>query len=146
MHALASGLVGATALTAIHETARRLVDDPPRMDVVGMRGLERLYGLARQQPPGPERLFWMTLASDVLANAVYYSAIAAGRRHALWTRAVALGLAAGVGAIALPQPLGLRTPPHHERTRTRVLTLAWYMAGALVTAAVAGRRCPRTRA
>jgi hypothetical protein len=142
MHALASGFVGAAALTAIHETARQMIDAPPRMDVVGMRGLERLYRFAGAEPPGTDVLYRQTMAGDLMSNGVYYAAIPGGSARAVWTKAVALGLAAGVGAILLPRPLGLGEPPNNERTRTRVLTVAWYLAGALVTAAVAngGRR------
>jgi hypothetical protein len=137
MNRLASGLIGAVALTAIHETARRIIPEPPRMDVVGGRAVEQLYRLAGCQPPDARRLYGITMAGDVISNALYYSAIAGGSRGAIWGKGVALGLAAGVGAVALPERLGLGTPPHNERVRTRILTVAWYMAGAMIAAAVA---------
>jgi hypothetical protein len=152
MHALANGLVGAAALTAIHELGRRTVDAPPRMDVVGMRAVRRLYELCGCKPPDAGRLFGVTLAGDLLSNALYYSAAANTAGRATWTRATALGIAAGLGAVLLPGPLGLGKPPHNENTRTRVLTVAYYLAGALIATAAAraggrrGRITPRSNA
>lgn len=137
MHALASGLAGATALTAVHEIARQIIPDAPRMDVVGMRGIARLCRLAGREPPDTDQLYGITMAGDVISNGIYYAAVPGNSRAATWMRAVTLGLAAGIGAVLLPEPLGLGKPPHVERTRTQVLTVAWYLTGALVAAAVA---------
>ncbi len=38
---LGSGLAGALALTAVHETARQVIPHAPRMDVIGRRGIDR---------------------------------------------------------------------------------------------------------
>src|SRR5690606_25116376 len=78
MHPLASGLAGAVVLTAIHEAARRVISDAPRMDVVGMRAVSRLYGLSGRQPPSVARLYRITLAGDLIANGLYYSAVGTG--------------------------------------------------------------------
>lgn len=51
LQALGSGLVGACALTLIHETARRFIPDAPRMDVLGMRAIAKPMRLADQSPP-----------------------------------------------------------------------------------------------
>jgi hypothetical protein len=141
MHPLASGLIGATALTAIHETARRVIPDPPRMDVVGSRAIVELCRLAGCEPPRGGRLYAVTMAGDVISNGIYYAAITGRTRTAIWTKAVVLGLAAGIGAVRLPQPLGLGEPPNNHNGRTRLLTITWYLAGALVAAAAASPRC-----
>lgn len=142
MHALASGLAGATALTTLHEIARQVIHDAPRMDVVGMRGVARLCQLGGFEPPKPHQLYTLTMVGDVLSNGIYYAAVPGDSRTATWMRAVTLGLAAGIGAVLLPEPLGLGKPPHAERTRTRVLTVAWYLTGALVAAAMADVNAP----
>jgi hypothetical protein len=144
MHALASGFIGAAALTAVHQAGRRYIDDAPRMDVVGMRAFDRLFRLAGAEPPQGERLYALTMAGDLVSNGLYYSAIGGGGSGAVWPRAVTLGLAAGLGAVALPEPLGLGKPPHFDRVRTRLLTVAWYLSGALVAAA-ASSCCPSHR-
>jgi hypothetical protein len=133
MHPLASGFIGAAALTGIHQAGRQLIDAPPRMDVVGMRALTRLYEACGCEPPSADRLYRMTMAGDLVSNGIYYAGVR-GRGAALWGRALALGLAAGVGAVTLPEPLGLGTPPNNEHLRTRLLTVGWYVAGALAAA------------
>ena len=64
----------------------------------------------------------------------------AGRRRT-WLRAVVLGTAAGLGAIVLPERLGLGTPPHSHRRTNGLMTVGWYVAGA----AAAGRERHRQR-
>jgi hypothetical protein len=74
-----------------------------------------------------------------VSNSVYYAAVAAPTRRATWTRAVVLGAAAGIGALLLPEPMGLGPPPHSEHRGNQLMTLTWYLAGALTAAAVASR-------
>jgi hypothetical protein len=139
MNALASGLTGAAALTAAHETLRRLVPDAPRMDVMGARALTSIYREWGCEPPDGQRLYAATLLSDLISNGVYYAAVAAGSRRRAWSRAAVFGLAAGLGAVYLPERLGLGRPPHADSRRNRALTVALYLAGALVAAGAAQR-------
>ena len=133
---LASGIAGALALTAIHEVGRRRIASAPRMDEVAMR-------LLRKVLPGehrdPKRLHQLALAGDLLSNSVYYSVIAAPTRKATWTRAGVLGTAAGLCALFLPKRLGLGAPQNSHRRANQVMTVGWYLAGALATAFVATR-------
>ncbi len=135
--ALVSGAAGAVTLTAVHETARRLLRDAPRMDVLGMRALRRYVPALRHEPPRSERLHRLALAGDLIANSIYYAAIDAPRRSETWARALALGTAAGGGALVLPDRLGLGDPPHSESRPNRAMTLAWYMLGAAAAACTA---------
>lgn len=132
LRALGSGLAGAIALTAIHETARRLIPDAPRMDVLGMRAIEKSLRALDQEPPLP--LHELTLASDITANSIYYSLVAAGDPQGAMLRGALLGAAAGVGAVVLPRQLGLGEQPSHAPA-TKVMTVAWYLAGGLAAAA-----------
>jgi hypothetical protein len=139
----AGGLVGSTVLTAIHETGRRTVPGAPRMDGVGMRALSRsLRGASIEPPPDPELHRW-TLGGDLIANAAYYGLAGLGPRRGIWTRATLLGLAAGVGALFLPRRMGLGDPPHSENRRNQVMTVAYYLAGALAAAAAMSAMQPR---
>ena len=133
---LASGIAGALALTAIHEVARRRFASAPRMDEVAMRGLRKILpGKFRD----PRRLHQLALAGDLLSNSVYYSVIAAPTRKATWTRAGVLGTAAGLCALFLPERLGLGVPHNSHRRSNQIMTVGWYLAGALATAFVATR-------
>lgn len=135
--ALGSGFAGAATLTALHETARRRLEHPPRMDVIGMRALDRVMRKAgiRRQPR--RRLFRQTLAGDLVSNAAWYSLVGLGRRDHVWRRGLMLGLVAGAGAVLLPPLLGLGRSPGSRTPTTQALTVAWYVAGGLAAAAAA---------
>ncbi|TGE20385.1 hypothetical protein E5K00_20510 [Hymenobacter aquaticus] len=130
--ALGSGLAGALVLTAIHETARRLTPDAPRMDVLGMRGLRKLLGKAHASQPDVPTLFTLTMAGDILSNGLYYSLVGRGRKA--WRRGALLGLAAGVGGVVLPGPMGLGEAPSNRTRQTQLMTVAWYLLGGLAAA------------
>jgi hypothetical protein len=145
LRCLVSGVIGAGALTMIHETMRRRHPDAPRMDLLGMRALRQLFRSAGWRvPPAPE-VRQLALAGDIVANSVYYAAISAPTAAETWLRAVALGSAAGVGALMLPGPLGLGEPPKSDRTANQVMTIGWYLAGALAAAGAANALRPARR-
>ena len=141
---LAAGLAGAVALTALHEAVRHLrPHDAPRMDVLGERGLRKLLGLADlPQPPEP-RLYTATMLGDILSNGLYYSLVGSSG-HSV-RRGLLLGLAAGVGGVELPGPLGLGTAPSKRTPQTKAMTVAWYTVGGLVAGAVAQALRPQRR-
>jgi hypothetical protein len=135
--AVISGTVGAVALNVLHETARQLYDHAPRMDVIGMRALAQSMRAANQSPPPRDTLYWLTLAGDVISNGLYYSLVGLGKQPHVWRRGIMLGLLAGVGAVALPQPLGLGRQPSARFPVTQILTVLWYLIGGIVAAATA---------
>jgi hypothetical protein len=142
LQALASGLAGACALTLLHESVRRVSPDAPRMDVLGMRAIAKSLRKADQQPPTGDRLFYASIAGDLVSNTLYYSFTGTG--SGVWGRGAMLGLVAGIGAVALPGPLGLGEAPSNRTTRTQVMTVALYLAGGLAAAGasrlLAGKR------
>ena len=133
---LAAGFAGAIALTALHETVRRLrPEDAPRMDVLGMRGLRKILGKANAPQPDNDTLFDLTMVGDIFSNGLYYALVGSGK-HAV-RRGLVLGVAAGVGGVVLPGPLGLGEGPSNRTPQTQAMTVAWYTAGGLVAGAVA---------
>jgi hypothetical protein len=128
--ALISGVTGAVALTAVHQAARKVTDAAPRMDVLGVRALARGARAAGTDPDTSEHggLYRAALAGDLLFNSAYYSLATT------WTRGAALGLLAGVGALVLPQRMGLGDPPKSELLSNKVMTVAWYTLGGLAAA------------
>ncbi|HEV2799589.1 MAG TPA: hypothetical protein VGW12_03780 [Pyrinomonadaceae bacterium] len=131
LRAVGSGLVGACVLTLIHESARRALPRAPRMDVLGMRAIARSMRGAGQEPPPAEELHQLALAGDIVSNSLYYSLVGVGRPEGALVRGGLLGLAAGVGAVLLPEPLGLGHAPSARTTETKAMTIAWYLAGGL---------------
>jgi hypothetical protein len=144
VRALASGAAGALALTSIHEIARRRFADAPRMDVLGKRALRRYVPPLSDEPTRSARLHRIALAGDLVANTLYYSAVSAPTSAATWARATTLGVAAGAGALWLPKRIGLGNPPRSYSRANQIMTLAWYMAGAVTAAAASNAMRPRT--
>lgn len=135
--ALASGVAGAVTLTFLHQVAKRVTDKAPRADLLGMRTIAKVMRRADQEPPPDDRLFWWSLAGDLVSNSLYYSLAALGDEDRAWLRGTALGLGAGAGAVALPGPLGLGTRPTGRTQATKAMTVAWYLAGGVAAAATA---------
>jgi hypothetical protein len=137
LRALASGIAGAGALTLIHESARRMIPNAPRADVLGMRAIDKIMRKGDFAPPPDDRLHQWALAGDLVGNSLYYGLVGVGSPRGAWLRGGLLGLGAGLGAVALPGPLGLGEGPSGRTNATKAMTVAWYLAGGLVAAAVA---------
>lgn len=133
---LAAGFAGALALNLLHEAVRRLrPQDAPRMDLLGERGLRQLLAKADAPQPDDQQAYLLTMAGDLTSNALYYSLVGSGE-HSL-RRGWALGVAAGIGGVVLPGPLGLGTAPSSRTPQTQAMTVAWYTIGGLVAGVVA---------
>lgn len=128
---MAGGLAGAAVLTLVHETVRRTVPKAPRMDLLGMQALAIGLRKLKLDLPGPKRLFYYTMAGDLVSNALYYSLGGVNNRHIV-LRSTLLGLAAGIGAVLLPGELGLSKAPSSRTTATKLMTVGLYLAGGLV--------------
>ena len=133
LKALGSGLVGAFALTVVHETARRYKDDAPRMDVVGMRAIAKTQRAVDVEPPVP--LHETALVGEIVTNSLYYGLVGLGSREDALRNGAILGLAAGLGAVFLPEPLGLGKQPTEDSPQTQLMTVAWYLLGGLAAGA-----------
>lgn len=144
LHALGSGLVGASVVTLLNEGVRQIVPEAPRLDLLGMRGLARLIRGADQTPPPQDELRALALAGDIASNAVYFSLVGVGGPEGAMLRGAVLGGVAGIGALLLPGPLGLGEAPSNRTTATQVMTVAWYTAGGLAAAAVYRRWARRS--
>jgi len=131
---LAGGLAGALVLNILHETVKRMDKDAPRVDLVGEEALSKSLETVGVEPPKGDALFGATLAADVFSNALYFSAVGAGKKKNLLLLGAGYGLAAGIGAITLTKPLGLNDKPVNRTTKTQALTVAFYLVGGLVSA------------
>lgn len=132
---LTSGLAGALALTAVHETARRVLPNAPRMDIVGRRALVKGARRLGFGPPSPETRRPIALAGELASNTLYYTLVGLGRKPSPLLRGGALGSVAGLAAVALPPMLGLGRQPRGTTKNTQAMTAGWYLIGGLVAAA-----------
>ena len=136
LKALATGAAGAAAVTLAHEVVRQLVPHPPRMDRLGMAALTRVLHAAGAPVPRRGKLRGYTLLGDLVSNALFYAPLAMrGRRPVL--RGLALGVAAGLGAVVLTPVLGLPRRHRGMTLRTQAITVALYALGGVAAGAMA---------
>jgi hypothetical protein len=133
---LAGGLAGATAVTLIHESIKQVVPQAPRMDRLGMQAISKGLRKAGHRVPKQNALFTAALAGDLVSNAIFFSMAGIGSEKNLWLRSTLLGLTAGIGAVVLPEPLGLSKQYSNKTVATKLMTVGLYVAGSLVTTAV----------
>lgn len=144
LNGLASGVVGAVVLTAVHEAARQVIPGAPRVDVIGKRAISRPLRAAGYAPPRGGSLYGIALGAEVVSNSLYYALVAAGDPRKSLRRGLVLGLVGGIGAVALPPLLGLGQQPHRKTPATELMTVAWYtLAG--IAAGATHRALARTR-
>lgn len=145
LKAIPSGLIGAVTLTVLHETVRRVVPNAPRVHVLGMRAIAKSLRKMDQEPPSDERLFRAALVGEVFSNSLYYSVVGFSKPKYALRNGTLLGLAAGVGAVLLPGPLGLGKAPSARTPATAAMTVAWYLIGGLVAGLAYRTRAKRKR-
>lgn len=132
--AITAGVFGAGTLTAIHETVRRIRPDAPRMAVLGTRALAKAARRLGFEPPPEGRLHDLALFGDVVSNGLFYSLVGLGGPEGALRNGALLGLAAGVGGVLLPGPLGLGGAPSARTPATKAMTVGWYVAGGVAAA------------
>ncbi len=131
LQSLAAGFAGSIALTITHQVLHRLLEDAPRMDLMGAEALKDLADKAGKRIP-PDKLYNITLAGDILSNGFYYSLAGIGDPKHATLRGTLIGLAAGVGGVYLPKHLGLNEDYSNRTTTTRLLTIGIYTLGGFI--------------
>ena len=131
---LAGGVAGATALTLIHEFAKKKVPDAPRMDKMGMEATTKLADQAGLKAPSGKNLYFVALAGDLISNSLYFSKVGAKENKNVWVNGALLGLAAGLSAVYLPGKMGLNEDNSSHNTKTKLMTVGLYVIGGLVAA------------
>lgn len=130
-----SGLAGSLALTLLHETLKKNVELAPRMDLMGEQGVAKILSATGIPIPAEPELFNITMGGDIVGNAGYYALVSTTPKHPLVAGAI-LGIAAGVGALKLPDKIGLNEEYSNATRKTQVLTMAIYLFGGLVAGLV----------
>ena len=136
IYALEGGVAGAAAITLIHETLKKTVPNAPRMDLLGMNAIAKGLRIIGARTPGEKKLYGWSLTGDLLSNAIFYSFAGIGQKENALAKGAVLGLAAGLGAVLLPQPMGLDKRYSARTMETKLMTIGLYVIGGLVAAGV----------
>lgn len=139
LQSLGPGLAGAVSLTLVHQGARAVLKHPPRMDVLGMRSIQKLSKTLGLPTPHGRALYQQSLIGDLISNTVYYALVSMGRPRRIYLRGALLGALAGLGAVVLPPYLGLGERPSRAKRSTAFFTVLWYTLGGLGSARAAKR-------
>jgi hypothetical protein len=140
---LAGGLAGAITVTIIHEVLRKTSPHAPRLDETGKQLTKNILQKAGRAPLSERQAYRSSLVGELLANAVYFSLAGSQMKHAFRNGGL-LGLTAGLSAATLPSKLGLNGNGAHSNgahkksgSSKKWITIGLYLAGGLVSAAVA---------
>jgi hypothetical protein len=98
-----------------------------------MRAITKTLRAVDVEPPVP--LHEAALVGDLAANSLYYGLVGLGDPEDGLRNGAALGLAAGLAAVYLPEPLGLGRQPAKNSIETNVLTVAFYLLGGIAAGA-----------
>lgn len=121
-----AGLGGAIALNILHEIVRKNCNNVPHINELGEEALQKATDGTSLEISDPNKLYAATLAGDIVSNAIYYGTTATNHNFTS-------GLAAGLGAIVLPKKLGLDDSPVAENNKKKIMTVGYYLFGAIVT-------------
>ncbi len=129
---LAGGLVGAYALTWLHQTIKQKDPNAPHVDELGMEALSTGMEEMGIEPPTGKKLYNWTLTGDIVANTMYYSLAGIGGAKGAPTRGTFLGLLGGLGAVYLPEQMNLNEETTGRTTQTKFETVGLYAFGGIV--------------
>jgi hypothetical protein len=143
--AMEGGITGATTLTILHEIVRKLDKDAPRLDEIGKEALGKLFKKLNLDVPDDDKMRVLATGAELISNGLFYSLVGAAGKNNVYLRGIFLGLTAGIAAVALPGKLGLDESASNRTDKTKILTVAWYVIGGVVAAAVTERLEERRR-
>lgn len=137
--AILVGAAGSLTTNILHEVVRRGTTEPPRVDLLGMQALAKSTEALGQDPPRGRALYGATLLGDLASNGAYFALVARGpsARGAKIGLGIFLGIAAGLGAVALPKRLGLTSQTTSRTAKTAALTISIYTVGGVVAGLMA---------
>ncbi|MEJ7778860.1 MAG: hypothetical protein WKF68_04645 [Daejeonella sp.] len=133
---LIAGFAGAAALNILHETIRKFDPEAPRLDLLGEDAVKKSIRALDLPALTGDKLYEVTLAGDILSNTTYFSAIGMGEKKFLILKALGSGLSAGIAALKLPETMGLNEKPAAGTNKRKIMTVGYYVFGALVTAGI----------
>ncbi len=135
LKATVGGFAGACALTLINEGIARIDTKAPRLDLLGMNAVAKLVKSPASTPDFVKKVLPMSVVGDLVSNTLYYALASGASKQRTLIRGALLGLGAGIGAVALPKPMGLDEKTTNLTPRTQAMTVLYYVVGGLIAAA-----------
>lgn len=126
---LIAGFAGAIALNMLHEFMKKNFDEAPEFNEIGEEAIDKSLGKINLKVKDHDKLDNATTAGDILTNGLYF-AFTPFKMNSV------IGALGGLGAIVLPKKLGLDNTPIAGTDRKRMMTVGYYVAGALVAGSV----------
>lgn len=131
---LGSGLVGATSVAILNYAASRFLPAAPRLDILGLQLVTAAFKRLGIKPPSGLPAQALALVGSLASNSMFYGLVGLGRPKTAWFRGGALGLAMGLGVLALPPALGIGKRETSRTPTTKAGTLIWYILGGILAA------------
>lgn len=138
-HALPAGIIGTTLITALHEGARKIFPNTPRVELMGERAIQKFILDPLNLNVSDRTLYAVSIVGDLAFNSLSYATIVglgAQDKKSVFARSAISGLAVGLLTWLIPPKVGLGQQPTTDKSTTRALTIAMYVVGGVASALV----------
>ncbi|HEX8547782.1 MAG TPA: hypothetical protein VF691_12525, partial [Cytophagaceae bacterium] len=119
-----SGVVGALVLTGLHQTIKKVYEDAPRVDLLGMQAIAKIM---KEKTPEDDKLYGLSLAGDLIFNSFNYSLV--GLSKSPVQMGAIIGFGTGLATAYLPGPLGLNDDLSSRNSSMKALSIGYYFLG-----------------
>ena len=99
--AIKGGLAGATTISLLGETLRKIDDHSSRLNVLNGKGLKKRFKKAKSKNTGKATKEFIQLAGDLLGSTSFLGLSSLGKKKNAALRGALLGAAAGLGTVLL---------------------------------------------
>ncbi|MDD3789624.1 MAG: hypothetical protein PHO94_13155 [Petrimonas sp.] len=124
-----AGFGGAIALSVLHEILKKNMDELPDFEEVGEEAIDKSLEKVNLKVLDTSKLYNATVAGDVITNGIYYA-------FTPFKMNTVIGALGGLGAMALPKKLGLDNTPIAGTDKKKMMTIGYYIFGALVAGGI----------
>jgi hypothetical protein len=132
--ALAGGIAGALIIKGIHELVKKLDQDVPHFDHFDLNATQKNNFFGGEGESA--KLFSGGLTGDLLNNAIHNSVTGLSDKDADLKSGI-LGIASGLGAVYLPEMLGInKEHKGHSDKKHHVLASIYNLAGVFIASKV----------
>lgn len=126
---IVAGIGGAVALNTLHKIVKNNFHGVPNFDELEGEAIDKSLGKMNLQLKDSDKLYNATVAGDIVTNAIYYT-------FTPFKMNTVIGALGGLGAMVIPKKLGLDNTPIAGTDKKKMITVGYYVFGALVAAGI----------